>query len=316
MSVIFWLILAVPALLIALAVFRTRRMAAEAERLVPQAGQVVEVRGGAVHHVDLGPRDAPVLVMIHGLSGQLQHFTYALTALLSDDFRVIAVDRPGCGYSRRDGEALATPGEQGRMILEALDALGVESAVLVGHSLGGTVALAMAMDRPERVEAVALLAPATQPQQEAHEVFRGLMVRRGWLRRLIGATIAVPLAAATRDKVLDIVFAPEPVAGDFMLRGGGALGLRPVAFVTASEDVVALQSVGAAQAARYETDLSVTGGLLFGSADPILSHSLHGHLMQAHGLSCELLEGRGHMLPITAPEDCARFIRDIARRRG
>ncbi|MDK3075120.1 alpha/beta hydrolase [Sedimentitalea sp. JM2-8] len=312
LSLIFWLVLALVAGLLALSVHRTRGMAKAAARMVPQAGEIVPVRGGRIHYVAAGPTGAPPVVLIHGLSGQLQHFTYAMAELLAGDFRVIAVDRPGCGYSVRDGAELATPGEQGRMIAEALAALGVTDPILVGHSFGGAVALAMAMDRPEQVRGLALLAPATQPQAEVPEVFRGLMVRTGWLRRAIGATVAVPLAAATAEKVLAAVFAPEPAPGDFMIRAGGALGLRPQAFVTASEDAVALLDGGAGQAARYAAELTVPGGILFGSADAILSPALHGHTMAAHGLGFETLEGRGHMIPLTAPRDCADFVRRVA----
>ncbi|MEO9780837.1 MAG: alpha/beta fold hydrolase [Sedimentitalea sp.] len=298
--------------LLALSIFRTRRMAAEAARLVPQAGEVVPVAGGRVHYVDLGPKDAQTLVMIHGLSGQLQHFTYALAGLLAQQYRVIVVDRPGCGYSTRDSDALADPSEQGRMIGEALDRLGVERPVLVGHSLGGAVSLAMAMDRPDRVGGLALLCPATQHEDAVPEVFKGLLVKSPLVRRLIGATIAVPMAAATKDRVLGIVFHPEPPSQDFMIGAGGALGLRPKAFVAASSDAVALRDSGNAQSARYEKELRVPGGILFGAADGILSPAVHGHTMQVHGLEYETLEGRGHMIPMTAPADCADFIRRMA----
>lgn len=300
------------ALLLALAIYRTRSMAAQAVKLVAQEGQIIEVGGGSVHYVDLGPKDAQPLVMIHGLSGQLQHFTYAVTDLLSDDFRVIVVDRPGCGYSTRDNDDLASPAEQARMIGEALDILDVDHPVLVGHSLGGAVALAMALDRPERTGALALICPATQAQDETPEVFKGLQVESPVLRRVIGHTIAVPLAAATADKVLAMVFHPEPCPSDFMLRAGAALGLRPQAFITASADVMALRRTAEQQVARYETELKTPGGILYGAADAILSPTLHGHTMKAFGLECELLENRGHMIPMTAAADCAEFIRRMA----
>lgn len=298
--------------LVALSIFRTRKMAAEALRLVPQAGEILPVAGGSVHYVDLGPKDAQPLVMIHGLSGQLQHFTYALAGLLAQKFRVIVVDRPGCGYSTRESDALADPAEQGRMIGEALDRLGVERPVLVGHSLGGAVSLAMAMDRPDRVGALALLCPATQHEDAVPQVFKGLLVKSPAVRRAIGATIAVPMAAATKDRVLGIVFHPEAPSDDFMIGAGGALGFRPEAFVAASSDAVALRDVGKAQCARYADELRVPGGILFGGSDAILSPTVHGHTMQAHGLEFETLEGRGHMIPLTAPQECAEFISRMA----
>ncbi|MFD3190317.1 alpha/beta fold hydrolase [Sedimentitalea sp. HM32M-2] len=314
LTFLFWALPGGLGLLLVLAVFRTRSMAAQAPKLVPLVGQVHRLRDGAIHYLDLGPKDAQPLVLIHGLSGQLQHFDYGLTDLLKDEFRVIAVDRPGCGYSERADDALADPSEQARMIGELLDALGIERPVLVGHSLGGAVALAMALDRPDKTGALALLCPVTQDQSGVPEVFKGLQVRSPWMRRLLGHTIAVPLAAATKDKVLSIVFHPEPWPQDFMTRGGAALGLRPKAFVTAASDVVALQAAAARISARYDHDLTVPGGVLFGAADAILSPTAHGHTMQVHGLSCETLADRGHMIPITAPADCADFIRRMAAR--
>ena len=312
LNLFFWLFVVPVFAVLALAAFRTRRMAAKAETLVPQAGQLQPVTGGVIHYVEMGPKDAPALVLIHGLSGQLQHFTYALTDLLKDEFRLIVIDRPGCGYSERTQAASATPAEQGRMIAEALDALEVENPVLVGHSLGGSVALAMALDQPNKTKALALLCPATQTQGDIPEVFKGLLIKSAWLRRFIGATIAVPMAAATKDKVLGMVFHPEQPPDDFMIRAGAALGLRPKAFVTASEDVVVLLKTGPEQMARYDTELRVPGGVLFGSADKILSPALHGIPMQAHGLTCETIEGRGHMIPMTALDACAEFIQQIA----
>ncbi len=312
LSTVVWLLLAGVVFILALAAFRTRRMAAEAARLVPQAGEVQPVRGGSIHYVDLGPKDAPVLVLIHGLSGQLQHFTYAMSSMLADEYRVIAVDRPGCGYSEREDDGLAALPEQARMIGEALDALGVQNPVLVGHSLGGAVALAMALDRADKTAALALLCPATQHQPETPDVFRGLAVKSPFIRRLIGHTIAVPMAAATAEKVLSTVFYPETCPDDFLIGAGAALGLRPEAYIAASADVVAMMNVMERQVARYQSELNVPGGVLFGAADAILSPSAHGFTMTAHGLECETLEGCGHMIPITAPEECAAFVRRMA----
>ncbi|WP_420584943.1 alpha/beta fold hydrolase [Ruegeria sp.] len=253
------------------------------------------------------------IVMIHGLTGQLQHFTYALVDMLADDYHVIAVDRPGCGYSTRDNPDLGRLPEQARMIQEFLDTKGVTDAVLVGHSLGGAVSLAMALDHPDKIKALALLAPLTQKMPSPPHVFKPLEIRAEWLRRLIGNTIAVPLAAKTAPHTLNAVFTPDPAPADFLDRAGGALGLRPSAFVTGSQDVVGIDASIEAQAERYG-DLKVTGGILYGAQDAILSPTTHGDSMEQFGLGCENIEGLGHMILITAPEACATFIRNMAAR--
>jgi len=310
-SILIGLILMIAALMAALMLW-TRYLGRDVEKLVPQAGQVQPVPGGAIHHVDLGPRDAPAVVLIHGLSGQLQHFTYGVTGLLEQEFRVIALDRPGCGYSTRDSDDRAALPEQARMIWALLDDLQVANPVLVGHSLGGAVALAMALERPEQTGALALISPLTHPQTEEAGAFNGLAVTSPLMRRVIGHTIAVPAAQRTAAKVLEEVFRPEPCPADFLVRGGGALGLRPNGFIAASADFVAANAgIGALQA-RYAEGLKTPGGVLFGAADAVLDPAHHGATMEGFGLSAETLPDRGHMLPITAPAACADFIRRMA----
>ncbi|MEM6742147.1 MAG: alpha/beta hydrolase [Pseudomonadota bacterium] len=289
----------------------TRRLAATAERAIPQKGLLRAVPGGRLHYVDLGPRDARPVVLIHGLSGQMQHWDYGVAEALSDTFRVIALDRPGCGWSDRDGEDQAPPAEQGRMIQALLDDLGVEEPVLVGHSLGGAVALAMALDQPEAAGALALLCPLTHGVEASIPVFKPLEVRNAAIRRLIGATLAAPLAKRNGAEALTAVFGPEPWPQDFPVKGGGVLGLRPKAYVVASEDLVAAQTTIAAQAARYG-DLKVPGGVLYGGDDEILDPATQGEAMRAHGLAYEALAGRGHMIPVTDPQACVDFIRRMA----
>lgn len=289
----------------------TRRLTRQGLERVPQLGDIVPVQGGSIHFVEKGDPANQTIVLIHGLAGQLQHFTYAMVDLLATDYHVIALDRPGCGYSIRETADLARLPQQARMIHEFLDAKGISNAVLVGHSLGGAVSLAMALDYPEKTRALALLAPLTQKLPGSPQVFKPLEIRTEWLRELIGNTIAVPLSAKTAPHALDAVFDPETAPDDFLDRAGGALGLRPSAFVTASQDVVGLDLSIDAQVARYD-ELTVPGGILYGAQDAILSPSAHGPSMTQFGLSNKQIEGLGHMIPITAPDACAAFVRKIA----
>jgi len=290
----------------------TLRLAANAEKAVPQAGEILPVSGGAIHYTDIGPHDAQPLVLIHGLAGNMHNCTYALADQLVSDFRVITIDRPGSGYSTRTDDDLAQLPAQASMIWEFLDKLGVEKPVLVGHSLGGALALAMALQRKQRIGALALLCPLTAVIPAPPAVFRPLVIKSAFLRRLIGYTVAAPIAKLTSDTVVAQVFAPEKGPVDFMVRGGGILGLRPSSFIGASTDLHGVTLSMPDQAARYAAELDVPGGILFGADDRLLSPDLHGRAMQAHGLVYETLPGRGHMIPVTEPEACAAFIRRMA----
>ncbi len=310
MSILLTIVLLLAAFLLCMNLW-TRRLTRQGIEMVPQLGQIVPVRGGSIHYVERGDPANPTIVMIHGLSGQLQHFTYALMDDLAADYHVLAVDRPGCGYSTRDTAALAALPEQARMIHAFLETKNVDQAILVGHSLGGAVSLEMALDYPDTISALALLAPLTQQMPDPPAVFKPLDIRTDWLRSLVGNTIAVPMARKTAPLVLKDVFAPEPAPADFLNRAGGALGLRPSAFITASQDVIGVESSMGELTQRY-SDLKTPGGILFGTEDPILSAETHGASMTKFGLTFEKLEHRGHMILITEPDICARFIRQIA----
>lgn len=298
--------------LVAALLFASWRIARAAERSVPMAGQLCPVDGGTIHYVEMGAADKPALVLMHGLAGVLQHFTYGMAEDLAQDHRVIVLDRPGCGYSTRNSDDLAALPEQARMLWQALDKIGVDMPILVGHSLGGALALAMAMQRPGAARALALICPLTQEQAEIPDVFKPLEVKSPSLRRVLGHTLAVPMARLTTRQVLDAVFTPEPWPQDFLTRGGASLGYRPSAYISATADLVASRSSMADLGARYADALKTPGAILFGAEDALLAPALHGQGMVAHGLPCETVAGRGHMLPITDPQACTAFVRRVA----
>lgn len=310
MTALFLLLLLSILAFLALMAWRTRTLARQAVEAVPMVGRLIPVEGGAIHHLELGDPKSPALVMIHGLSGQLQHFSFAMAQELARDFRVILLDRPGCGYSHRDSDDLASPNSQAQMIWRFLDAINISDPAVVGHSLGGAVALAMALERPGQIHALALLAPLTHPMATAPESFKGLRIRSPFLRRFLGHTLAVPAAKRTAVQVLADIFAPEPCPDAFLTEAGAALGLRPKAFVTASADIIAAEQAIPQMSKVYAQADLPTGAVLFGEMDAILSPQTHGDPMQHHGFTLQLLPGRGHMLPITAPAESVRFVRE------
>lgn len=299
--------------IVALLFLWTKKLSRDADHTVPQVGKLHAVKGGVIHYLDMGPKDAQTLVMIHGLAGTLQHFTYALSDLLKDDFRLIIVDRPGCGYSERDHDSDAAFAVQARMIGEFLDDIGVENPVLVGHSLGGAVSLAMAMDRPEKTAALALIAPLTHPVRKTARLFKGLEVASPVLRRVLGYTIAGPMTKLFTGMFLKEAFSPEPYPDDFVIRSGSALGLRPRGYIAASADMMVERKVTPSQNSRYADELRTPGGVLYGSGDALLPATEQGSVMTEFDLFYEELEGRGHMLQFTAADETAGFIRRVAQ---
>jgi pimeloyl-ACP methyl ester carboxylesterase len=120
-------------------------------------GQLINVDGVELHYVEAGI--GPAIVMIHGFGGQTFSFRYQM-AEFARDHRCVAIDLKGFGYSERPEDGDYSLAEQARLVLRALDELGIEKAVLIGHSMGGEVVARAAELAPERVEKLVLVATA------------------------------------------------------------------------------------------------------------------------------------------------------------
>jgi pimeloyl-ACP methyl ester carboxylesterase len=123
----------------------------------PLPRQHVTVDGVDIAYVDSGGAGQP-LVFIHGLSSWTSFWEYQLPAF-AGPYRVLALDLPGYGASARP-DAPYTPPWYADVVSAWLDKVGVEKATIVGHSMGGQIALTLALDHPEKVERLVLSAPA------------------------------------------------------------------------------------------------------------------------------------------------------------
>ncbi|MGW1917571.1 alpha/beta fold hydrolase [Streptomyces sp. NPDC002076] len=111
---------------------------------------------GDVHVCQDGPRDAPALLLIHGSASSTRSWN-PMVPLLIGSHRVIRIDLLGHGRSAKPADRSYALPDQACRAGVALDRLGVEHAVVVGHSSGGVVATALAEQRPDLVTALALI---------------------------------------------------------------------------------------------------------------------------------------------------------------
>jgi pimeloyl-ACP methyl ester carboxylesterase len=279
---------------------------------LPPRGKYLDVAGNRIHYLDKG--SGPAIVLVHGLGGQMGNFTYSLLERLTPDFRVILIDRPGAGYSTRAPGASARLGAQAETVARFIRILGLDRPLLVGHSLGGAIALAVALNHPECVRGLALIAPLTHLPKAVAAVFERLQIKSKLVRWLVAWTIATPLGIRRGKSTLDAIFSPEAAPTDFPTKAGGLLSLRPRSFYNTSTDLMAANLDLRGMIERYAS-LKVPVSILYATGDAILDHQLHGVAMQAKvpNLNLELVEG-GHMLPITAPDITAAFIKRAALR--
>ncbi|HTW41789.1 MAG TPA: alpha/beta fold hydrolase [Solirubrobacteraceae bacterium] len=125
--------------------------------------QMVGTRRGRLSTLQAG--SGPPLLAIHGLGATKGSFLPTVAAL-AERYRVIALDLPGFGDSDKPINASYDAAFFARAVIGLLDALELERAHLIGNSLGGRVALEVAMRHPERVERLALLCPSLAWRRE------------------------------------------------------------------------------------------------------------------------------------------------------
>ncbi len=265
----------------------------------PAAGQFVDVNGLSIHYVDTAKQNdspqKPTIVLLHGASTSLLDFKPSLQPKLSGQYRVIAIDRPGMGYSDTHGRWM-TPLEQAEVVLAALSALDINNAIWVGHSWAGAVVLAAMQDYPEQVDGGVLLAGATHPWEGGVKLdsrLANMPVIGTLLARLI-----VPLAGRliVEDAVKG-VFEPEPVTPGYLEETGVRLSIRPNTFLNNAADLYHLSDW---LETRYQGYSEITPPLLMLSGDadevvPAWNHAkrVAAQLPQAQWIS---LEGAGHAL--------------------
>ncbi|HEU4738710.1 MAG TPA: alpha/beta fold hydrolase [Solirubrobacterales bacterium] len=126
----------------------------KAEATVP-TGRILDLPDGEMQVAEHGPRNAPPIVLIHCFSCAMDWWD-GMVPLLDRDHRVITVDLLGHGGSEKPGSGY-TPPNQARVVAEALARLGVSDATVVGHSLGGSVGVALSEQSPQLVDRLAIV---------------------------------------------------------------------------------------------------------------------------------------------------------------
>lgn len=272
---------------------------AEYEAAFPPEGDILDVDGVPVHAVIRGT--GPDLVMLHGASGNSRDFTFDLIDRLCDRYRCIAFDRPGLGYTGHTDPAYGaaftsrseSPAEQAMLLSRAHAQIADAPPLVLGHSFGGTIALAWGLDHPAR--ALVLLGAPSNPWEG------GLGPLYAINSSAMGGALAVPLLTATvgQDRLRAItegIFAPDPMPAGYLDHVGGQLTLRRDTLRSNARQVDSLKPHIAAMEPRYQT-LTLPIEQIHGTADTIVPASIHAEVLRrmAPNARLTLLEGVGHM---------------------
>ncbi|MEP6343072.1 MAG: alpha/beta hydrolase [Maricaulaceae bacterium] len=127
-----------------------------------QARFVQMVSGANVHYRDQGPKDAPAIIMIHGMSSHLQTWE-PLIAQMGDTYRILSLDLPGFGLTGPNPTGDYGPTVYTQAVLTVMDEAKIDKAIIVGNSMGGWTAWRMGLSHPERVKGLVLLDPWGAP---------------------------------------------------------------------------------------------------------------------------------------------------------
>ncbi len=153
-----------------------------------------------LHHVRNGTRGRPVVVLLHGFLGSHADWQ-AVISVLDPDFDVLAVDLPGHGDSvgEMDAAAFTLPGAA-CAVMQCLDAGGIESALVIGYSMGGRLALYMALHAPERCRAV-IMESASPGLMDEKQAAARILADENWARRFESEPLAEVLQAWYKQPV-------------------------------------------------------------------------------------------------------------------
>ncbi|WP_375390464.1 alpha/beta fold hydrolase [uncultured Sphingomonas sp.] len=286
----------------------TRR--AEAE--TPPAGAFVEVDGVRLHYVERG--EGPVVVLLHGNGVMLQDFEVSgVLDLAAARHRVLAFDRPGFGHSDRPRSTVWTPSAQAALLARALQQLGVERAVFVGHSWGTMVALAMALDHPDLIGGLVLISGYYYGTARP-DVVPASTPAIPLLGDLLAATVSPLLARITGPLGIKASFAPAPIPDKFSAFPV-AMTLRPSQIRATAADTAMMVPAAVMLSRRY-AELSVPVVIMAGDGDLIVHKARHADRLAQEVAAADLrvIPGQGHLLHYAVPEQVVTAIHDVLSR--
>jgi pimeloyl-ACP methyl ester carboxylesterase len=277
-------------------------------------GRFIDVGGLPQHLVDTpargGMTNAPPVVVLHGAGANLEDMRLALAESLAAGHRVIFVDRPGLGFSARQA-VKCSPSDQAALLRDLFDALGVDRAIVVGHSWGGTLALTFALDCPQRVAGLVLIAPPTHPgvwpMKRLNAVLAGPL---GWL---FARTLAFPFGVVLIGPGSREAFLPQRIPDGYVKRSAAMLVLRPVTLMANWADVGCLEDFLTRQEQRYGA-LAAPVIVLAGDRDQMVPPASHCEKLAAAAACVKLvvLEGYGHMLHHDAADRVVAAVEEVA----
>jgi pimeloyl-ACP methyl ester carboxylesterase len=272
------------------------------------------VDGVRLHYVERG--EGEPLVLLHGNGSMIQDFeTSGLIDMAAENYRVIVFDRPGYGHSERPRSTIWTADAQAELIHGALEQLGVSRAIVLGHSWGTSVAVALALKYEPMVKALVLASGYYYPTVRADVVpLSGPAVPV--LGDIVRYTVSPILGRLMWPLLMRKMFGPPGVPEKFEAFPS-EMALRP-SQIRASAAESALMIPGAFALRRGYGDLKMPVVIIAGEEDRLIdiddqSAHLHRDVSQS---TFHSVPGTGHMVHQTATDRVLAAIDEAAAASG
>ena len=224
------------------------------ERKNPPLGSFIECEGVRLHYIERGDSGGPSVVLFHGNGSLMQDLIISgLVDRLARHNRVLCFDRPGFGYSERPRFArIWTATSQAALFVKALDRLGVREPVVLGHSWGALVAIAIGLQDNYPVRGLVLASGYYFPTRRwDFWMMSGPAVPV--LGDLMRYTVAPVISWAMLPALLRKLFAPRSVPADFKERFPASMTFRPKQLRAAAEESALLIPEAERLQSRYSS---------------------------------------------------------------
>lgn len=286
-------------------------VARRAERRHPPECRFITLDGVRLHYTDRGAGHPIVLVHGNAVSGR-DYDTSGIAEVLARTNRVIIIDRPGFGHSERP-RRVWTAEQQAELLHKALASLQVQRPVIVGHSWGTLVALALALSHPADTAGLVLLSGYYFPTLRL-DASLVAPVAVPVLGDLLRYTVSPVLGWLLMPAFKRSLFAPARVPPRFKAEYSAAMALRPSQIRATAEDGTLMVPSAQLLSRRYG-ELAMPVVIMAGHGDKIVSNRQAERLHAAiPGSALRIVEGVGHMLHHIESRSVVTAVADVLQK--
>ncbi len=301
---------AIGALTLAGTALMAERQSRRAEQSHPPRGSFLTSDGVRLHYIDRG--SGPPVLFLHGNGGMVDDLLISgIVDRTCAAHRAFVIDRPGFGYSGRPRGRTWGATAQAALLPTLFQTLDLRPAIVVGHSWGTLVALALALEHPELVSGLVLASGYYYPTPRV-EAPLASVTAAPVLGDLVCHTVAPFIGEAVAPAFIKKMFAPQPVTERFTREFPVALTLRPGQIRAFAEDTAGMAACAAGLAPRYG-EIKCPVRILAGDADGIVDFTAQA--VRLHEALCDstldTFAGAGHMIHHLDPDRVVAAIRSL-----